>query len=397
VIKRLFFIFGMVFLVSVSSTWCETFTEFLERETLLGSPGNFRENLEDKGLFLELIYTGESFTNTRGGLNTEDTIEYKGDISLFLALETEKAGWWNDGLFFLHLQESHGQGITEDHVGDFQTLSNFDADDFKQVSEIWYQHNFFDDHFWLKIGKQEANTDFAYVDYGLEFINSSPGLIPTVPIPSYPDQDWGVTGWAGLNDWFTVTAGLFQADIDGGRSVGNTLDDLVGPLLIIEPNFHYALSGKTGRLGVGLWWSGLEAEVLDDPSQGEEPWGVYLLWDQEVWAEASEDEQGIGVFAQYGWADQDTSEIEHYVGAGAQWVGAIPSRDEDILGLGAFTVFFNDDAGFEEDTETAIEFFYKAQLAGWMSLKGDVQYITHPGGADEEDAVALGLQWEVIF
>ncbi len=37
----------------------------------------------------------------------------------------------------------------------------------------------------------EANDDFTEIETGNEFINSSAGLNPTVPIPSYPDQDWG--------------------------------------------------------------------------------------------------------------------------------------------------------------------------------------------------------------
>ncbi|MBW1888858.1 MAG: carbohydrate porin [Deltaproteobacteria bacterium] len=103
--------------------------------------------------------------------------------------------------FFLHLQEQHGQGITNEHVGDFQVLSNIDDDDFKQISEFWYKHTLLDDRLWIKLGKMEANADFAFVDNGTEFINSSPGFSPTIPLVTYPNQDWG---WE-LNLWTGFT------------------------------------------------------------------------------------------------------------------------------------------------------------------------------------------------
>ncbi len=58
-----------------------------------------------------------------------------------------------------------------------------------------------------------------------------------------------------------------------------------------------------------------------------------------------DDKQGIGFYAQYGWAPKDRCEIEDYVGGGLRWQGAIPSRDDDVLGLGAFNVYFSDRAG----------------------------------------------------
>ncbi len=59
--------------------------------------------------------------------------------------------------------------------------------------------------------------------------------------------------------------------------------------------------------------------------------------------------------------------------------------------------FFSDDAGFLESRESATELFYKVQLAGWMSAKLDVQYITNPGGSSNDDALAIGIRLESSF
>ena len=41
--------------------------------------------------------------------------------------------------------------------------------------------------------------------------------------------------------------------------------------------------------------------------------------------------------------------------------------------------------------------FYKIPVAGWWSLKLDVQYIADPGGTDDDDAVVVGFRTEIRF
>lgn len=171
-----------------------------------------KNRLENYGLSAGFVYTGEYFDNLRGGINTSGAGEYRGDLSIYLELDTETAGWWDGGTFFAHLQEQHGQGITEDHVGDFQVLSNIDAGDFKQVSELWYRHGFLDNAYWIKVGKMEANEDFAGMDFGTEFIHSGAGFAPTIPLATFPDQDWGIVFGASPVDWLSVNAGLYIWD-----------------------------------------------------------------------------------------------------------------------------------------------------------------------------------------
>ncbi|MFH1743167.1 MAG: carbohydrate porin [bacterium] len=403
---------ALIFAVLAGPAFSQTtrVKEFLEGKHCTGAMEGLCERLEERGLAFEMLYTGEAFWNTRGGIDTHNSGEYRGDVSLFLELDTETAGWWDDGTFFLHLQEQHGHGITDDHVGDFQVLSNMDADDYKQVSEFWYRHVFFDESLWVKLGKMEANEDFAFVDYGGEFINSSAGFSPTIPLVTFPDQDWGVVLGIEPTAWYSMNIGVYQGRPNGGRSIGSTLDNLYGPMVMVEPAFHYQIAEYPGHFRVGGWWNGDGFDEFDknDPNPGafDESYGWYVTWDQEVWKEnpeEEEDEQGLGLFAQYGWSPEDRSEAGRYVGGGVQWAGPIPSRDEDIVGFGAFHVDFSDeltptdDVGFEGNGETAFEVFYKAQVAGWMTIKPDVQYIANPGSVGNDDALAVGVRCEITF
>ena len=378
------------------------FSTIWERDHLFGDAGGVRSSLEKHGLTYDLTYTAEYFHNLRGGMRTRNGGKYRGDISFTMELDTKAAGLWDNGLFFLHLQEEHGYGITGDYVGDFQTLSNMDADDYKQVSEIWYRHNFFDGKFWVKLGKMEANADFAFVENGGEFLNSSAGFSPTIPLVTFPDQDWGIVLGFEPVDWFSMNVGIYQGRPNGGQSIGNTIDKLHGPMVMVEPAIHYNLFGQPGHLRLGGWWNCDKFDDYDknDPDADEVSGsgGWYMTWDQQLYSEHPDkegDEQGIGVFAQYGWSPQDSSEVEHYLGGGVQWVGMMSERDDDILGFGVFHVNFSDYAGFEEHGETAIELFYKIQC-GWLSIKPDLQYIIHPGGS-EDNAIAAGVRVEISF
>jgi len=360
---------------------------------------------ENYGLSFEIVYLQDFFWNTHGGINTHDSGEYPRLIGLYLELDTAKAGLWENGTFFVGLEHVSGRNPSETQVGDWQWFSWISGDRKRnQVSEFWYKHSFLDDKLWVKLGKMEANYDFNYIEYSLEFLNSSAALNPIIPIPSYPWQDWGAVVGAQPAEWFSCNLGIYQGKLEGSRSVGNTLDDLRGPMLIAEPSFTYAIGALPGQVSFGAWWNGRRFEAYHEHSthhryHGKSA-GFYGFWHQLIWKENPQNKecpQGIGLFAQYGWAPKDRSEVEDFIGGGLQWTGAIPARDADVMGLGAFNVYFSDQAGFAESYETAFEFFYKAQLFGWMAVKPDIQYIVNPGGTGNGNALALGGRLEVVF
>jgi len=61
-------------------------------------------------------------------------------------------------------------------------------------------------------------------------------------------------------------------------------------------------------------------------------------------------------------------------------------------------VHFSDDAGIGDDAETAFELYYKRQVAPWLVLKPDVQYIANPGGDPAvDDAFVVSLRVQLDF
>jgi len=400
---------------------CNTCTVSFASEAGLRLPGHeefftcdhFSDNLwglhsmleEKYGLSFEIRYLQDMFWNTRGGINTNNSGEYPRLMGLYLELDTAKTGLWENGIFFLGLEHISGNNPSERQVGDWQWLSWISSDRRRnQVSEFWYKHTFLDEKLWVKLGKMEANYDFNNIEYAAEFINSSAGLDPTIPLPSYPDQDWG--GMIGVKpaDWFSCNFGVYQGKINGSRSIGNTLGDLRGPMLIVEPSFKYDIGGLPGMVNMGVWWNGRRFEAFHEhPSDQDyhgKSYGFYTFWQQLLWKKNPGNEkcgQGIGLFAEYGWAPEDRTEVEQYVGGGVRWQGAIPERDDDVMGLGVFNVYFSEKAGFSQHSETAFELFYKAKVFGWLAIQPDMQYITNPGGIGNRNALVLGGRVEFVF
>ena len=99
-------------------------------------------------------------------------------------------GGWKGGTFFFYFQNNHGNGISPE-AGVAQPVSYIEPDtSFNQLSEFWYHQEFFDGKFAFKIGKMDANGDFAATDTGGHFIQSSAGAFPTLIMP----KDAGILG-----------------------------------------------------------------------------------------------------------------------------------------------------------------------------------------------------------
>ena len=388
---------------------------WLQWQHATGDWGGVRPWLRERGFILDIGYLADGFTNLYGGLNTSDACTYNGLLSFSLAIETGPLGLWKGGTFFLDFQQIRGQDITESHVGDLQVLDNAAAPDRTQVAEYWYQQTLLDNVLRVKLGKMDANADFAWVEYGLEFINSSAGYPPNIPLPTYPDPALGVVLFIEPVDWFYVGGGVYDTDGSGDRWGFDTAmhgrdDSLAMAELGLRPSLPLFGRKLPGTYRVGGWYHSGTWEIFsDDPGTDEEHEprtrrgnsGLYLAFDQALlpdFPDSDDEEQGLGAFFQFSWAPSAWNEISHYFGGGLQYIGLIPTRNHDITGIGLFHAGISGRLRSFEDrqSETAVEFFHKFQLAPWLSIKPDMQYIVNPGGR-AGGAFVVGVRTEIAF
>jgi porin len=360
-----------------------------------------------KGITAEYIYTGEGFSNAHGGLNTNQATSYRGNLDLVMHFDTQAMGLWQGGRFLIYGQNTHGRTLSTNDVGDWQYFSNLDSTprpEFTQVSEYWYQHNVADNAAWFKLGKQDANANFAFCDLGGDFVNSSFGLIPTVPLPTFPNPGLGLAGFWHLDEHLLLAGGVYNGAPQGGQFGFNTLGSN-GYFSIVQLDVKTQWGAQeqlpqTIRLGAWHHSGDWEEIAAADGRTFNQNYGVYASIDQLLWKENGEagDEQGFGVFAQYGWAPGDRNMVDEYYGGGLLYRGWLAGRDTDLVGLGFASVLFSHQQHAIDGAtrETAYELFYKWYVNRYISVQPDTQYIVQPSGI-HRDALVTGVRFEIVF
>ena len=400
-----------------------------EWEHATGDWGGTRPWLDEHGLTLEIRYTADFFYNLRGGLNTSGAEQFRGLLGIGITLDTERLGLWKGGTVFISMFENHGTDITARHLGDLQAINNADASNRTRLYEFWYEHALFDDKLRIKLGKIDANADFAAPEYGGEFTQSSAGFSPTIPLTTWPDPGLGISVFVEPVDWLYFGAGVYDADSSGTRGGFDTAfhgrnDTFAIWELGVRPKL--VLFGQEEMPGAyrvgGFYHSGDWDVYFDDlggrlqPRSHRGNAGVYVLWDQLLYrepkatpttlsssasfsAELLEDEaaeQGLGLSFQCDWTPSRYNEITQHYGVSLQYTGLIPKRDEDVAGIGIHHVSLggNVQSLHQRHSETDIEVFYKYQILPFMSIKPDLHYIVNPGG-DGRNALVAGVRFEV--
>lgn len=354
---------------------------------------------EVNGITMEYIYTGELFNNARGGVNTGGATQYRGNLDLVLTADLDEMEFAPGGTFFLYGQNGHGRGLTDEYVGDFQTLSNIDSPSFMQVSEFWWERSVLDDLVAIRIGKQDANADFAVVDLGGDFINSSFGVSPTIPLPTFPNPSMAAVVFFQLTDWLSFKTGVWDGgDPEKLDSWGFSGEGIAFSMYELKAEYDLDDGRYPGDFHVGMWYHGGQFDDLATSVPNTGNHGVYLGADQMIAKERScdeENDQGLGVFVQYGWAPEDRNEVHQHVGGGLVYKGLLSDRDEDFTGVGVTHVRFSEGLP-DQSSETAVELFYKAQVAPHIVVQPDMQYIVKPSGT-ERNALVVGMRFELVL
>ena len=262
-------------------------------------------------------------------------------------------------------------GETYDCAG--QLYSNIDAPSRTTLYELWFEQQLFSDKLRLKVGKIDANTEFATVPGAADFLNSSMGFSPTIlAFPTYPEPKLGLGAFWQVLNRYALGIGVFRT------ASGPTLS-------IIEPSrtWNFGETEHPGRWGVGYWR--LDGKVARfDGGESAPAQGFYSVMEQSVWHQNLEQtgEQKVSVFLQAGWAEGRVSPFTHHFGGGTILSAPFKKRQQDALGLAATWVHFSSDpdAGFDRLGELTIELYYKASFGKHVALVQDFQYLHDPGG-----------------
>lgn len=376
-----------------------------ESPGLTGDWAGYRTRLAARGLTISPTLTFDFGKNLRGGIDTSGS-GFSYLAGLTLTYDLQQANLWNGGMLFASFQIQRGQSPS-DEAGDYQGVSNIAADGRGQVSELWYQQSMLDQKLAIKVGKIDAGADFAYAEYAGTFTNGAMGFpFTNVLLPTYPDPSFGLEVLAYPCDHFFAGAGVFDGALGEGYSTG---DDGLGTVFgrpadvytIAEIGVTWTIADALpGRVRIGGWYHNGTFDRFDTGGTHHGASGGYVIVDQRLWRENAadaEDPQGVVAFAEFDGGDKRVLENTYHASAGLAWTGALPTRDADVTGIGVTWAHFNDDAGFVDDYEIALECFYQVQVTPFITVKPDLQYVINPGGAGADDALVALLRVDVAF
>lgn len=387
-----------------------------DMERLLAPYDKAKDFLAAKGLMFNLTYTDIWQNSARGGQDTNDATRHTGVYNVILQLDTEKAGLWKGGLLSVLMEGTVGRSLSDQKIGDLLGVNGVirTEHDF-QVSVVSYEQRLLEDRILLKFGKLDPSADFDNNNYAnnanTQFLNN--GLCNSSTIP-FPDYSLGVETTVSPASWGYGRIGLFDAEGRGGRTGFDTA--FHGPAYFFLMN-EYGLTptlriGKKvygGAYRAGYWYDPtpkeyfLQAEDAETPRMSSGDWGAYLSFDQLVWKENNKegDQQGLGLFFRYGYADGSVNTIANAWSYGLQYAGLIPSRDDDVIGFGVAHASLSETLGHVEpgmERETVMETYYNFRVNKYIQISPDMQVIVDPGGNDDlRNAIVAGIRLTACF
>jgi porin len=407
------------------------------RTNLLGDMFGLRVALGQHGITLSATDTDEWLGNVSGGFRRGAT--YEGLTTVTIQLDTQKAGGWAGGLFNVSGLQIRGFDLSQHYLGTLQTASGIEASDTTRFSEIWYDQTFLGGKVDVKIGQQSIDQEFLTNAQSSLFINTALGwpILPSEDLyasgPSYPLSSLGVRLRVQPGGGFTVLGGVFQdnppggpfnddSDLRGTTLWGANFNLRTGALFITE--VQYALNprptdqtahpnqqpGLPGTYKFGFWYDTASFPSprydttgisLANPDSNGMPqmllrnFSVYAIADQTVWQPDPKAPRALGVFASVTGAPGKNNLVSFSANGGVTLKAPLPNRDNDTFGAGFGIVklsgpaiglsqnirFFTQNPAYPvRSSETFLEIMYIAQVASWLQVQPDFQYVFNPGG-----------------
>jgi carbohydrate-selective porin OprB len=184
------------------------------------------------------------------------------------------------------LQIQQGRDGSRDS-GDVQVYSNIDGPDRVQLARLFVEQRFCSGSARVRVGKFDANDEFALVDAGVLHVHSSFGFTPTIAgFPSYPDPAFGalvdVGGGQGAYLRAAVMDGATQAGTaTGPRGPRTVFGSPDGAFSVAETGFRYGGDVLQGRAAVGAWHHSGPFERADGATRDGLA-GAFVNWEQRL-------------------------------------------------------------------------------------------------------------------
>ncbi len=376
--------------------------------------------LRDMGIDSRFYYNNTFFSVLKGGRDTgggKNAATYDWIVSF----DFDKMGLIPNAEALLDVRgQFGGSGINRYTGANQQVVDDADFEETIYIDMLWYRQHFLDHKLSLQLGYLDFQTIVDRNKYAnsedKQFMNAALDNNPLFPTASAAGL--GIALYVRPCDWYELIVGTGDAQRFPlyNPTFGSTFHDEAWFLMYVENNLKVHIPSPNGKLD-GNYRFGM----IYDPTpknQYRYPWqsakkrgndvGWYMSFDQELYKENKEDNQGLGTFFRYSWRrgdiPHDAGFFHEFWSTGLSYTGLIPERDKDTLGLAVAQLMsserYRSRINRWADNETIYELYYAIHLTPWFVLTPDIQYIDNPGGIDNQDpshAIAGGFRIRVTF
>jgi porin len=388
------------------------FGAWLSQDTATGDWGGLRSRTEAAGLTVEGNYQTDLLANPIGG--EQQGFAYDGLMEFSLDFDLEKIAGLEGTSFFIAGYWASGDDLSDTKIGNLIDVSQVFDGRTVRLGQMYFGQRLFGQALDLAIGRLSTGDDFATSDlydaYVSSGVNGNPFAIPE-NLPSFTEDSvaqWGVRAILQPAEQIRLAAGVYNADPDvaedGKHGVDFVLNPDDGVLAIAEAGYQWNeakdAAGLPGSVTFGGYFDSGDFDFLDGSGRTRDGnHGFYLLVDQMVYREGGPDsDQGLTPWGALTLApDQEINTIPFSAAGGLVYQGLIPGRDDDLTALAVYYGKFSDKLQ-DQNAETVVEANHRLQLAPWLYVTPDFQYVIRPDGqSDIDDAVVFGGEIGIDF
>lgn len=401
-----------------------------------GDPDGIRSALAERGVTYKVRYIGEASGNPVGGFVPGAT--YLGLLDVGIEADLEKSLGWKGLKFFANGYQIHGESISARDLGLLMPVSHIEASPSTRLFELYLEQSLLDGALSLRVGQLAADSEFAFSESGVAFLNGSFGWPSILGVnlpdggPSYPLATPAARLAFRPNDAMTYLFGIFNAEPAGDCpndmlpeecNPHGLLFPITSPLLLAEMAYRYNRDeGElTGTLKLGTWRDfgtfvpdnigsgGLPIALTRIPGlPADKNYGFYAIIDQMIYrVPGPGDPRGITLFGTYMTGPPEGNLIQHYFEAGITMHGLLGTRPNDLLGIGFIytgvssqIVDYYRESGYPviPSFEGVLEVSYTAELMRGLTIQPDFQYFWNPGGhAGNPDDPSVPIPNAAVF
>ncbi|WLG94689.1 carbohydrate porin [Pseudomonas sp. FP198] len=411
---------------------------------MTGDWGGERTKLIEQGIDIKADYVGEMGANLDGGYNDDKTARWSGQFGLGVALDLEKLAGWNDTEAKIQFTRRDGRNISNDRIGDPRagTLSSsqevWGRGQTTRLTQLWIKQKYFDSKLDVKAGYFGEGEDFNTFPcefQNLAFCGSQAGNWATGIWYNWPIMQAAIRVKYNLTPELYAQIGAYNqnpSQLENNNRYKLSGSGTKGTLIPVELVWSPKLNNLPGEYRVGYYKSTAKADDVREDINGDDAattgnayrshsskHGYWLVVQQQLTTHNGDASRGLNIAANATVHDKDTNVVDNYQSLMFVYKGPFDARPKDDVGIGFARIHVNEDVKKNAEltnaangvsdyddplfaplrsTEYNYEINYGFHVTNWLTVRPNLQYVTHPGGVDEVDnALVAGLKIQSVF